>query len=112
MSVGESQIYTCIGGKEPSEVPAIDYMMHHLDKSNETLRSNEVFADQYNIPESAQKYIESIMRTVYRFLVFAYFNHNETWKAFEEKTWLTTRFTLLAQKYEMVADELLVIPPE
>ncbi|EJD75576.1 mps one binder kinase activator-like 4, variant [Loa loa] len=89
---------------------AIDYTRHTLDGAAALLNSNKYFPSRISIKESSIAKIGSVCRRIYRIFSHAYFHHPELFENFETETHLCRRFTVFVKKYNLMANEHLIVP--
>ncbi|KAI1729189.1 mob1/phocein family domain-containing protein [Ditylenchus destructor] len=110
MTATEQWIFLCAAHRNPKECSAIDYTRHTLDGAASLLNSNRYFASRISIKESSIAKIGSVCRRVYRIFSHAYFHHRTVFDAFESETFLCKRFTSFVIKYQLMAQEHLIVP--
>lgn len=64
------------------------------------------------IPHASLAHFPSLFRRLSRIFSHAYFHHREAFATSEAETSLYARFVALCQRYELVGQSLLIIPPE
>lgn len=110
MTATEQWIFLCAAHKNPKECSAIDYTRHTLDGAAALLNSNKYFPSRVSIKESSIAKIGSVCRRIYRIFSHAYFHHPELFEKFELETHLCRRFTVFVKKYNLMANEHLIVP--
>ncbi|EFO15553.2 mps one binder kinase activator-like 4 [Loa loa] len=110
MTATEQWIFLCAAHKNPKECSAIDYTRHTLDGAAALLNSNKYFPSRISIKESSIAKIGSVCRRIYRIFSHAYFHHPELFENFETETHLCRRFTVFVKKYNLMANEHLIVP--
>lgn len=110
MTATEQWIFLCAAHKNPKECSAIDYTRHTLDGAAALLNSNKYFPSRVSIKESSIAKIGSVCRRIYRIFSHAYFHHPELFEKFETETHLCRRFTIFVKKYNLMANEHLIVP--
>ncbi|VDD86901.1 unnamed protein product [Enterobius vermicularis] len=110
MTATEQWIFLCAAHKNPKECSAIDYTRHTLDGASALLNSNKYFPSRVNVKESSIAKIGSVCRRVYRIFSHAYFHHRDIFDNFENRTHLCKRFTTFVRKYNLMANEHLIVP--
>uniref|UniRef100_A0A915PVD1 Uncharacterized protein n=1 Tax=Setaria digitata TaxID=48799 RepID=A0A915PVD1_9BILA len=110
MTATEQWIFLCAAHKNPKECSAIDYTRHTLDGAAALLNSNKYFPSRVSIKESSIAKIGSVCRRIYRIFSHAYFHHPELFEKFEAETHLCRRFTVFVKKYNLMANEHLIVP--
>ncbi|VDM61291.1 unnamed protein product [Angiostrongylus costaricensis] len=110
MTATEQWIFLCAAHKNPKECSAIDYTRHTLDGAASLLNSNKYFPSRINIKESSLSKLGSVCRRVYRIFSHAYFHHRQLFDEFENSTHLCKRFTTYVTKYNLMAQEHLIVP--
>nr|CDJ80978.1 Mob1 phocein domain containing protein [Haemonchus contortus] len=110
MTATEQWIFLCAAHKNPKECSAIDYTRHTLDGAASLLNSNKYFPSRINIKESSLSKLGSVCRRVYRIFSHAYFHHRQLFDEFESSTHLCKRFTTYVTKYNLMAQEHLIVP--
>ncbi|VDM92448.1 unnamed protein product [Onchocerca ochengi] len=110
MTATEQWIFLCAAHKNPKECSAIDYTRHTLDGAAALLNSNKYFPSRVSIKESSIAKIGSVCRRIYRIFSHAYFHHPELFEKFETETFLCRRFTVFVKKYNLMANEHLIVP--
>uniref|UniRef100_A0A183FM55 MOB-like phocein n=1 Tax=Heligmosomoides polygyrus TaxID=6339 RepID=A0A183FM55_HELPZ len=110
MTATEQWIFLCAAHKNPKECSAIDYTRHTLDGAASLLNSNKYFPSRINIKESSLSKLGSVCRRVYRIFSHAYFHHRQLFDEFENNTHLCKRFTTYVTKYNLMAQEHLIVP--
>uniref|UniRef100_A0A0R3RLZ7 MOB-like protein phocein n=1 Tax=Elaeophora elaphi TaxID=1147741 RepID=A0A0R3RLZ7_9BILA len=110
MTATEQWIFLCAAHKNPKECSAIDYTRHTLDGAAALLNSNKYFPSRVSIKESSIAKIGSVCRRIYRIFSHAYFHHPELFEKFETETHLCRRFTVFVKKYNLMANEHLIVP--
>ncbi|KAA1106512.1 hypothetical protein PGT21_035808 [Puccinia graminis f. sp. tritici] len=111
MKAGE-WLYLCAAHAtaNENECCAIDYIVHTLDGATALLNSARYFPSRLQIPASSIKHFTSIARRLYRILAHAWFHHRELFEECEMETSLYARFLALTDEFELIAEDLLVIP--
>jgi len=94
---------------EPRECCAMDYMSHTVDAAQALLAGTAAFPSRVTIKASAMPLLVSQARRLYRALSHAWRHHRELYDSFEAETRCTARFTALARRYCLLAEEQLVI---
>ena len=112
MKATDMWIYMNAVSGKPQDSCAIEYMVHNLDHSASILNDPKNFKSRHTIDDSAQKYISSIVRRLYRIMSHIYFHHREVFDEFEKRTRVCERFTAYAKKYSMMSADLFIIPDE
>ncbi|KAI1721383.1 hypothetical protein Ddc_07835 [Ditylenchus destructor] len=107
---GLAELLQEVSHRNPKECSAIDYTRHTLDGAASLLNSNRYFASRISIKESSIAKIGSVCRRVYRIFSHAYFHHRTVFDAFESETFLCKRFTSFVIKYQLMAQEHLIVP--
>ncbi|KAF7629208.1 hypothetical protein Mgra_00009271 [Meloidogyne graminicola] len=110
MTATDQWIFLCAAHKNPKECSAIDYTRHTLDGAAALLNSNRYFPSRITIKESSIAKIGSICRRIYRIFSHAYFHHRTLFNIFEEETFLCKRFTKFVLKYQLMANDNLIVP--
>ncbi|KJH52868.1 Mob1/phocein family protein [Dictyocaulus viviparus] len=110
MTATEQWIFLCAAHKDPKECTAIDYTRHTLDGAASLLNSNIYFPSRIKIKESSLSKLGSVCRRVYRIFSHAYFHHGQLFDEFENGTHLCKRFTIFVTKYNLMAQEHLIVP--
>uniref|UniRef100_A0A915CTE4 MADF domain-containing protein n=1 Tax=Ditylenchus dipsaci TaxID=166011 RepID=A0A915CTE4_9BILA len=110
MTATEQWIFLCAAHRNPKECSAIDYTRHTLDGAACLLNSNRYFSSRISIKESSIAKIGSVCRRVYRIFSHAYFHHRTVFDAFENESFLCKRFTTFVIKYQLMAQEHLIVP--
>ena len=87
-------------------------MIHSLDNAANTLKDKKSFGSRLEIDSSCQKYLQSIIRRLYRILSHTYFHHEEVFHECESKNNLCRRFTFFARHFKMMSNDLFIIPDE
>lgn len=62
------------------------------------------------IPSNSLKHFQSIARRLYRIFAHTYFHHRAVFDEFEEQYALYERFTQFSKKYDLIPDNLIIIP--
>ncbi|WAR51842.1 hypothetical protein PtB15_1B278 [Puccinia triticina] len=111
MKAGE-WLYLCAAhtAANENECCAIDYVIHTLDGATALLNSGRYFPSRLQIPPGSVKHFTSIARRLYRILAHAWFHHRELFEQCEMETSLYARFMALSDEFDLVAEDLLVIP--
>ncbi|KAA1127373.1 hypothetical protein PGTUg99_035865 [Puccinia graminis f. sp. tritici] len=111
MKAGE-WLYLCAAHATANENQccAIDYIVHTLDGATALLNSARYFPSRLQIPSSSNKHFTSIARRLYRILAHAWFHHRELFEECEMETSLYARFMGLTDQFELIPEDLLVIP--
>ncbi|TXT13213.1 hypothetical protein VHUM_01614 [Vanrija humicola] len=106
--------YLCVahGGEGTDRCCAIDYILHTLDSTTALLNSSNYFPSRLQIPHASLAHFPSLFRRLSRIFSHAYFHHREAFATSEAETSLYARFVALCQRYELVGQSLLIIPPE
>ncbi|WVR04616.1 hypothetical protein IAU60_001627 [Kwoniella sp. DSM 27419] len=107
----EEWLYLCSahgGGAE--QCCAIDYILHTLDSTTALVNSSQNFPSRLQIPQASQSHFPSIFRRLSRIFSHAYFHHHETFSLAEAETSLYARFLGLCETYQLVGENLLLIP--
>uniref|UniRef100_A0A915HIX0 Uncharacterized protein n=1 Tax=Romanomermis culicivorax TaxID=13658 RepID=A0A915HIX0_ROMCU len=110
MTATEQWIFLCAAHKSPKECSAIDYTRHTLDGAASLLNSNKYFPSRISIKESSIAKLGSVSRRIYRIFSHAFFHHKAIFDEFEEKTYLCRRFTAYVIKYNLMAQDHLIVP--
>ena len=110
MKATDTWLYLCACHKKPMNCSAIDYMIHSLDHATSTMQDPRNFENKLEIQKKATKHLESIVRRLYRLFSHTYFHHEEVFLEHEKKTFLCTRFVEFAKKFNMMSDDLFIIP--
>ncbi|MCQ2818762.1 MAG: Mob1/phocein family protein [archaeon] len=110
MKATEDWLYLCAVHKEPQDCPAIDYMIHNLDQMSSNLNSSKYFSSRVSIDKSNMKYLEEIIRRLYRYFSHCYFNHPNIFSDFEKEMHLCERFTEYIKVFGMMSTKYLIIP--
>ena len=87
-------------------------MLHSLDHATFTLLDPKNIEDRLNVTERSQKFMQSIVRRLYRLLSHAYFHHPEVFKEVESQTYLCSRFTYFVRQFKMMSSDLYIIPDD
>ena len=85
-------------------------MIHSLDHATFNLLDTKNFQDRLNVGESSQKYMQSIVRRLYRLLSHAHFHHPDIFTQVESDSYLCSRFTYFARHFNMMSADLFIIP--
>lgn len=109
MKAGE-WAYLCASHSSPQSCSAIDYIVHTLDAAIAVLNSAKLFPSRISVSESSTKHFQSISRRLYRIFAHTWYHHRILFDEFEKKTRLYERMLKLSKKYDLVPDELIVIP--
>ncbi|XP_028405431.1 MOB-like protein phocein [Dendronephthya gigantea] len=112
MTATEQWIFLCAAHKTPKECPALDYTRHTLDGAASLLNSNKYFPSRVTIKESSISKLGSVCRRIYRIFSHAYYHHRRIYDEFEAETNLCRRFTAYVLKYELMAQESLIVPTD
>lgn len=110
MTATEQWIFLCAAHKNPKECSAIDYTRHTLEGAACLLNSNKYFPSRVSIKESSIAKLGSVCRRIYRIFSHAYFHHRPLFDEFENSTHLCSRFTLYVIKYNLMAQDHLIVP--
>ena len=112
MKATDMWLYLCACHAKPQDCCAIDYMIHSLDNATSTLQNPKNFKNRFEIPASSSKYLQSIVRRLYRLFSHCFFHHEDIFNEFESEMHLCKRFTYFAQQYKMMPEDLFIIPKE
>lgn len=113
MKAGE-WLYLCVAheGGQATDCCAIDYILHTLDTTTAILNTTENFPSRLSVPPASLAHFPSHFRRLSRIFAHAYFHHREAFQLAENENSLYARFALLCDKYKMVEQGLLPIPPD
>ncbi|KAG0149359.1 hypothetical protein CROQUDRAFT_59331 [Cronartium quercuum f. sp. fusiforme G11] len=111
MKAGE-WLYLCAAHATANENDccAIDYIVHTLDGATALLNSARYFPSRLQIPTTSIKHFTSIARRLYRIFAHAWFHHRDIFEQCESETSLYTRFLALTDRFNLISEDLLVIP--
>ena len=112
MKATDMWLYLCACHKPPQDCSAVDYMIHALDNASSTLMDKKNFPDTNKIDASSVKYIQAIVRRLYRLFSHTYFHHEQVFRENEDKFFLCTRFSLFARNFKFMSNDLFIIPDE
>ena len=87
-------------------------MIHSLDHATSTINDPKNFKSRFEISASSHKYLQSIVRRLYRLFSHTYFHHESVFISFENDRHLCARFTHFAKKFKMMSNDLFIIPEE
>ena len=110
MKATEDWLYKCSVHKETQDCPAIDYMIHNLDKMSANLNNSKLFSSRVSIDKTNLKTLEEIVRRLYRYFSHSYFHHREVFDEFEKEMHLCERFTEYIKTFDMMSNKYLIIP--
>ena len=100
MKATEDWLYKCSVHKETQDCPAIDYMIHNLDKMSANLNSTKYFPSRVSIDHNNIKKLDDIVRRLYRFFSHCYFHHQMIFDEFEKEIHLCEKFTEYIKTFE------------
>ncbi|KAG8845584.1 hypothetical protein FRB96_002337 [Tulasnella sp. 330] len=89
---------------------AIDYITHTLDSATALLNSPRPFPSRLQIPAASTRHFGSLARRLSRIFAHAYYHHREAFEQCEAESSLYARFLLMANRFELVPAEFLVLP--
>ena len=112
MKATDTWLYLCACHQKPQDCSAIDYMQHCLDHATSTLNDKKNFRDRFKIEENSYKYLQSIVRRLYRIFSHTFFHHQEDFATFERQKHLCKRFTHFAKTHKMMSNDLFIIPED
>merc|ERR1712137_4868 len=101
--------YFCAAHEPPQQCCAIDYFIHTLKQTADTLNDTKLFYSRVSIPKGSVKHFQSISRRLYRLFAHCFFHHREVFDAFEEEHLLCERFTRFISKYRLVPKKQQII---
>eukprot|EP00696_Hemimastix_kukwesjijk_P007487 gnl/Hemi2/19469_TR6467_c0_g1_i1.p1 gnl/Hemi2/19469_TR6467_c0_g1~~gnl/Hemi2/19469_TR6467_c0_g1_i1.p1 ORF type:complete len:285 (-),score=24.51 gnl/Hemi2/19469_TR6467_c0_g1_i1:62-916(-) len=110
MKMQDTAVFLCAAHRGPLECSAIDYAVHTLDQTSALLNSSKWFPSRVTIPINSLRTFESVARRLYRVLGHAYFHHRAIFIANERETFLCARFSAFVRAFQLMSEELLVIP--
>lgn len=95
--------YLCAAHDPAQKCCAIDYFIHTLKQTADTLNDTKLFHSRVSIPRSsASKYFPSIARRLYRLFAHCFFHHREVFDIIEEEYYVCERFTKFITMYKLV----------
>lgn len=101
--------YFCAAHEPPQQCSAIDYFIHTLKQTSDTLNDTKLFHSRVSIPKGSAKHFQSIARRLYRLFAHCFFHHREVFDAFEEEHLLCERFTRFITMYRLVPKKQQII---
>ena len=112
MKATDMWLYLCASHAKPQDCSAIDYMIHSIDHATSTLNDPKNFKSRLDINQSSQKYLQSIVRRLYRLFSHTYFHHEQVFMDFERSRNSCERFTVFAKTFKMMSSDLFIIPED
>ncbi|ORY73825.1 Mob1/phocein [Leucosporidium creatinivorum] len=103
-------LYLCAAHQPPLSCCAIDYTVHTLDGSVSLLNSTKYFPSRLQVPSSSLRFLPAVARRLYRSFGHAFFHHRPLFDSLESQTSLYQRFLALNASYDLIDQELMVIP--
>lgn len=110
MKATEDWLYKCSAHKEPQDCPAIDYMIHNLDKASSALNSSKMLSSRVSFDKANIKILAEIVRRLYRCFSHCFYHHKMIFDDFEKEMHLCERFTEYIKAFHMMSSEYLIIP--
>ena len=110
MKASEDWLYKCSVHKETQDCPAIDYMIHNLDKMSANLNNNSLFNSRVSFDLNNLKILDEIVRRLYRYFSHTFFHHRAIFDEFEKEMYLCERFTEYIKAFDMMSNKHLIIP--
>ena len=101
--------YFCAAHEPPEQCCAIDYFIHTLKQTSDTLNDTKLFHSRVSIPKPAAKHFQSIARRLYRLFAHCFFHHREVFDQFEEERHLYERFTRFINLHRMMPKKQQII---
>ena len=101
MQASQDWLYLCAVHKEPQDCSAIDYMIHNLDQMSSNLNSSKYFSSRVSIDKSNMKYLEEIIRRLYKILP----QYNAYKKPFSKEEYLKTSSVMIDGKLVKASEE-------
>ena len=102
--------YRCACHAKTQDCCAIDYMIHSLDHATAILQDPKNFKNRIDVQETSAKYLQSIVRRLYRLFSHTFFHHEDIFYKFESERHLCERFTHFTKEFKMMPNDLYIIP--
>ncbi len=87
-------------------------MIHTLDHSTAIIHNTKNFDSRVSIPQSSAKHLFQIARRLYRLFSHTYYHHKDIFLEFENEMHLCARFTQFAKRFNMMSNDLFIVPEE
>ncbi|GAA5939930.1 hypothetical protein JCM1841_004114 [Sporobolomyces salmonicolor] len=106
-------LYICAAHAAPpcAGCSAIDYCSHASDGASALLTSPRYFPSRISIVGAASRgRLHAVARRLYRSFAHAFFHHHDVFAELESETSLLRRFMALNDRFELMDEDMLVIP--
>ncbi|CAZ82667.1 unnamed protein product [Tuber melanosporum] len=104
--------YLCAVHDPPQSCCAIDYSTHTLDQAATMLCTNRYFPSRLSPHNTSVKHLASIFRRLYRIFAHAWFQHRSVFWEVENEFGLYLFFKTVSEKYSLIPEDNLTLPPE
>ncbi|KAG0635273.1 hypothetical protein HOY80DRAFT_460503 [Tuber brumale] len=104
--------YLCAVHDPPQSCCAIDYSTHTLDQAATLLCTTRYFPSRLSLHTASLKHLASIFRRLYRIFAHAWFQHRSVFWEVENEFGLYLFFKTVSEKYSLIPEDNLTLPPE
>ncbi|CUS08308.1 unnamed protein product [Tuber aestivum] len=104
--------YLCAVHDPPQSCCAIDYSTHTLDQAATMLCTTRYFPSRLSLQNASVKHLASIFRRLYRIFAHAWFQHRSVFWEVENEFGLYLFFKTVSEKYSLIPEDNLTLPPE
>ncbi|PWW74918.1 hypothetical protein C7212DRAFT_353085 [Tuber magnatum] len=104
--------YLCAVHDPPQSCCAIDYSTHTLDQAATMLCTTRYFPSRLSLHNGSIKHLASIFRRLYRIFAHAWFQHRSIFWEVENEFGLYLFFKTVSEKYSLIPEDNLTLPPE
>merc|ERR1711879_337191 len=101
--------YFCAAHDPPQQCCAIDYFIHTLKQTADTLNDTKLFHSRVSIPKGSAKHFQSMCRRLYRLFAHCFFHHKDIFEEYEAEHHLCERFSSFISKYRLVPKKQQII---
>jgi len=101
--------YFCAAHDPPQQCCAIDYFIHTLKQTADTLNDTKLFHSRVSIPKGSAKHFQSMARRLYRLFAHCFYHHRDIFDVYEEEHHLCERFSKFICKYRLVPKKQQII---